>query len=394
MSEIDHQHEGRTRIPRWADKWDGVMHSGSGSAGLSTVSRIHWPGGRPPGDPWVMMVQHFPLASELLDLQHGVISRGQALECGISEDAIRVRLRNGRWQRLAAGVYATFSGEPPRLAFVWAALLAAGPGAAISHQTAAGLYQLGRRPARAIHVTVPVERQVRRGGGVARRVPATGRTGRSGTDQDLPPLIVHRSAWIARARHPVLLPPRTRIEETVADLTQCAATFDEAFGWISQACGSRLCTVGMIRGALERRKKLRYRAELLGALGDVQEGVLSPLEYRYVHGVERPHGLPAARRQVMVTLDGRRCYLDNLYQDYRLVVELDGAVAHPVAERWRDIRRDNSLEVLELRTLRYGWSDVTGRRCRVAVQVADVLAQRGWPGPVRRCSPGCLVIPP
>jgi very-short-patch-repair endonuclease len=341
-----------------------------------------------------MMVQHFPLSGELLELQHEVISRGQALECGISEDAIRVRLRNGRWQRLAAGVYATFSGEPPRLAFIWAGLLAAGPGAAISHQTAAELYQLGRRPARAIHVTVPGERQVRRGAGMAPRSRAAGRAGRSFTDPEVPPLIVHRSAWIDRARHPVLLPPRTRIEETVADLTQCAATLDEAFGWISQACGSRLCTASQIRGALERRKRLRYRAELLGALGDVREGVLSPLEYRYVHRVERPHGLPAARRQAMVTLDGRRRYLDNLYQDYRLVVELDGAAAHPVTERWRDIHRDNSLEVLRLRTLRFGWSDVTCRRCDVAAQVASVLTQHGWPGPVRRCSRGCLATPP
>jgi hypothetical protein len=277
----------------------------------------------------MMTRQRFPLGSELLDLQYGVISRGQALECGISEDAIRVRLRNGRWRRLAAGVYATFSGEPPRLSFIWAALLTGGPGAAISHQTAAELYHLGRRPVRAIHVTVPGERQVRRGAGVAPRARAAGRTGQSFTDREMPPLIVHRSAWIARARHPVLLPPRTRIEETVADLTQCAATFDEAFGWISQACGSRLCTASQIRAALERRKRLRYRAELLGALGDVRQGVLSPLEYRYVHRVERPHGLPAARRQVVVTLDGRRRYLDNLYQGYHLVVELDGVVAHP-----------------------------------------------------------------
>ena len=326
----------------------------------------------------------------------------------MSENTIRVRLRNGRWQRLAAGVYAAFSGEPPRLALMWAGLLAAGPGAAVSHQTAAELYQLGRRPARAIHVTVPGERQVRRGAGVAPGARAAAGTAAAraaaGTarplrdrplrDQGLPPLIVHRSAWIARARHPVLLPPRTRIEETVVDLTQCAATFDEAFGWISQACGSRLCTAGMIRGALEQRKKLRHRAGLLVALGDVADGVLSPLEYRYVHGVERPHGLPAARRQVMVTLAGRRRYLDNLYQDYLLAVELDGAAAHPVAERWRDIHRDNSLAGLGLLTLRYGWSDVTGQRCAVAAQIAAVLAQRGWPGPVRRCSPGCPAIPP
>jgi hypothetical protein len=323
-----------------------------------------------------------------LDLQHGVISRRQALECGMTEDAIRVRLRNGRWQQLAAGVYTTFSGEPPRLALLWGAVLAAGPGAALSHQTAAELYRLGRRPARALHVTIPGARQVRRGPGAMSRIGVSGATARP-PGRDLPPLIVHRSDRILRTCHPVLLPPRTRIEETVVDLTQCAPTFEEAFHWLSQACGSRLCTVTMIRGALELRKKLRYRAELRVALDDVAEGVLSPLEYRYVHGVERPHGLPAARHQVPVMLRGQRRYLDNLYQDYLLAVELDGSAAHPAADRWRDIRRDNSLAGLGVETLRYSWSDVTGQPCQVAAQIASILGQRGWAGPVRRCSPGC-----
>ena len=145
----------------------------------------------------------------------------------------------------------------------------------------------------------------------------------------------------------------------------------------------------MIRGALDRRKKVRYRVELEAALSDVADGAFSLLEYRYVHGVERPHGLPAARRQAPVALGGSRRYLDNHYEDYRLGVELDGAAAHPVAERWRDIHRDNSLTRLRIEILRYNWSDVTTRRCGVAAEVADVLAQRGWPGPVRRCSPGC-----
>jgi very-short-patch-repair endonuclease len=209
----------------------------------------------------------------------------------------------------------------------------------------------------------------------------------------MPPLIVHRSDRIGRARHPVLLPPRTRIEETVVDLTQCAPTFDEAFNWLSQACGSRLCTASMIREALELRKKVRDRAELEAALGDVADGAQSLLEYRYVHGVERPHGLPTARRQVPVTLDGTRRYLDNLYQDYRLGVELDGAAAHPVSERWRDNQRDRSLARLGVETLRYGWSDVTSDRCGVAAEIAEILTQRGWPGPVRRCSPDCPAVP-
>src|SRR5216684_4092498 len=332
------------------------------------------------------------LATELLDIQHGVISRGQALECGMSQDAIRVRLRNGRWQRLAAGVYTTFSGDPPRLALIWAGLLAAGPSAAISHQTAAELYQLGRRPARSIHVTVPVERQVRRGPRGVARAGVAWECGQA-PGRDVPPLIVHRSSRIGRTRHLVLLPPRTRIEETVVDLTQDAPTFDEAYHWLSQACGSRLCTASMIRGALDLRKTVRYRAELEAALGHVADGALSPLEYRYVHGVERPHGLPAARRQAPVILGGQRRYLDNLYQDYLLAVELDGIAAHPVDERWRDIRRDNSLAGLGVLTLRYSWSDVTGQRCVVAGQIAAILAQRGWVGPVRRCAPGCPAAP-
>src|ERR1700691_2350670 len=293
---------------------------------------------------------------ELLDIQRGVISRGQAMASGMTDIAIGVRLRNGRWQRLADGVYATFSGESPRLALIWAAVLAAGPGAAISHQTAAELYNFGRPPARAIHVTIPGERRVRRGGSVSAGLVAADSWRDPGCDV---PLVVHRSARIARARHPALQPARTRIEETVVDLTQCSPTFDEAFHWLSQACGSRLCTASMIRRALDLRKKARHPAALEAALGDVADGVFSLLEYRYVHGVERPHGLPAARRQVPVTLGGNRRYLDNLYQDSLLGVELDGAAAHPVAERWRDIHRDNSLTRLGIETLRYNWSDVT-----------------------------------
>jgi len=205
--------------------------------------------------------------------------------------------------------------------------------------------------------------------------------------------MVHRSDRILRTRHPALRPARTTVEETVIDLTQSAATFEDAFNWLCQACAGRLTTADRLRRTLGQRKKLRYRRELRAALADVADGVHSPLEHRYVHRVERPHALPTARRQPRATPGARRYYLDNLYQDYLVVVELDGAAAHPTAERWRDIRRDNSLAQRGLMTLRYGWSDVTGRPCAVAAEVAAVLAQRGWPGPARPCSPRCPARP-
>ena len=70
-------------------------------------------------------------------------------------------------------------------------------------------------------------------------------------------------------------------------------------------------------------------------------------------------------------------------------MEVDGEAAHPAEGRWRDTRRDNANLAQGARTLRYGWPDVTGHRCRTAAEVAEVLRRQGWSGTLRRCGPGC-----
>ena len=72
---------------------------------------------------------------DLPGLQGGAVARRQATGAGIAPYTIRSRVRSGRWQRLQRGVYASFSGEPTRETTLWAALLRAGPGAVLSHQT-------------------------------------------------------------------------------------------------------------------------------------------------------------------------------------------------------------------------------------------------------------------
>src|ERR1700744_2461972 len=84
--------------------------------------------------------------AELLARQEGVIERQQALRLGIRPDVIDGLLRSGRWQRLEQGVYATFTGKPGRDAWLWAIVLRAGPGAMLSHRTAAGLSGLIEYP--------------------------------------------------------------------------------------------------------------------------------------------------------------------------------------------------------------------------------------------------------
>jgi hypothetical protein len=167
------------------------------------------------------------MASELPDelrelawFQDGLLTGRQAVAGGLSREAVKWRLGTGQWQRMQTGVYAVFSGPPDRRAILWAVVLRAGPGAMLSYHTAAELAGLIDRSRPVIHVTLPVDRAVK----------------------PIPGVVLHRSGRAAQALHPVLAPPRTRVEETVLDLAGTAATLDDAYGWITRALGRRLTT--------------------------------------------------------------------------------------------------------------------------------------------------------
>jgi len=182
------------------------------------------------------------------------------------------------------------------------------------------------------------------------------------------------------------------VADTVLDLVGQARTFDDAYGWISRAVGRRLTSPQSLSKALAGRSRIRWRAWITEALEDAADGVHSPLERNYVHGVERAHGLPTARRQAKRRHSSGTRYLDNLYEEYDLCVELDGFAAHPAESRWRDTHRDNANLVQGTQTLRYGWPDVTEHRCQTAAEIAAMLRRRGWTGTLRPCGPGCPAV--
>jgi very-short-patch-repair endonuclease len=249
-------------------------------------------------------------------------------------------------------------------------VLSVGQGAALSHETAAEVHGLIDKPIGLIHISVPAGRRPGRGGKIRG-------------------VIIHRSRCLTPEWQPPWRLPRTSIEDTVLDLIAAARTFDDAYGWISRAVGRQLTTPQSIGKALAARPRMRWRAWLTAALQDAADGVHSPLERHYVRGVERAHGLPEARRQARRRHASGVKYLDNLYEEQDVCVEVDGIAAHPPESRWRDARRDNANLAQGTQTLRYGWPDVTENRCRTAAEIAKVLRRRGWQGTLRRCGPGC-----
>ncbi len=310
----------------------------------------------------------------LLDDQQGVIARGQSRLGGISSHGVDRRLKSRKWRRMHRGVYATFTGDASREAKLWAAVRRAGPGAMLSYETAAEVHGLVGKPSPKVHITVPRSRRP------AQNTPVRG-------------VVIHRSDLSRPQRLPPWRLPRTCIEDTVLDLVGAAATFDEAYSWISRAVSRELATVDMLRDALACRKRVRWRAWLTEALADADDGIAFPLERRYAHDVERAHGLPPAQRQARRTVGGKTHYKDNWYEGYNVCVELDGAAYHPPEQTRRDKHRDNvNLAADDARTYRFTLVDVTERACDSAVMVAASLRRNGWPGRPHPCQrPDCKI---
>jgi very-short-patch-repair endonuclease len=263
-------------------------------------------------------------------------------------------VRDRVWRALTRGYYAL---EPDSfLQRAWAGVLIGGPRAALGRQAAAYLHGLSRDEPRRVTVYIGQGTRARRAD--PRWEFIRGDRARSGS------------------------PPATSPAPTIIDLAGQADRHEVAT-IVSRALASRRVLADQILALLADQPAAAGRRTLLDLLGGPADGIESPLEARYESAVERAHGLPPARRQVNLTSRDRS---DAVYEDYWLIVELDGLAYH--LDKLADMERDNRHLVLGYRTLRFGWAHVARDPCAVAAQVAAALRQGGWPGEVRRC-PRC-----
>ena len=145
-----------------------------------------------------------------------------------------------------------------------------------------------------------------------------------------------------------------------------------------------------LRRLLDTRPRQRHRALILGMLDEVAAGVESYLEMLYLRTVERPHRLPKGHRQQSdPDLPYER---DVTYDEFALIVELDGRIGHEGEARFRDMNRDNRHALRDKLTLRFGYYDISGRPCPVAFQVYLALEKHGYRDPFVRCR-NCLNVP-
>ncbi|MFL6071147.1 MAG: type IV toxin-antitoxin system AbiEi family antitoxin domain-containing protein [Actinomycetes bacterium] len=308
--------------------------------------------------------------SALAQSQGGVFTRAQAVAWGITIDELRAQVSAGRLRRLSPGVFFSARATPGVAGQRWAALLASGEGAVLSHWTAASVHGLSNRgeESRWVDVSIPAERQE-----VA--VPFT-RVRRS---RLLPAKATVFDGW-----------PITTAEDTVLDLVGEMRAAHDVIALLTDACRSKRVAPAQILDAMAVRKRQRHRQLVKDVVADIGVGVESTLEHKYLVRVERRHGLPKARRQVQGWANGVRTRKDLEYDEFDTVVELDGRLGHEGSGQHRDRLRDNASTRAGKATLRYGHADLQDP-CSVAIEVADVLRARGWTGRPRPCGPICPV---
>jgi len=311
----------------------------------------------------------------LLRDQDGVVARFQVFAFGLDRDFIRRRLRRREWVQLHRCVYVNHTGPPTWRQRAWAAVLHHWP-AALADESA--LIAHGLRPeeppgmpsdSRPVHVAIDQTRRAAKTEGIRLR------------------RVVHLNRYV----HAHLSPPRMHLEDALVGTASRQGTREAAIACLADGCQSRRTTPRRVADALRRHTRLPRRRFLLEVIEDVAGGVYSVLEHQYLTRVERPHGLPTAKRQRRVRPGRSAAYRDVDYRHIGLVVELDGRLGHELAlDRWDDLDRDIDSLVAGDTTVRVGWGQVLNP-CRLALALARIMKALGWRGNPRPCGPGCDV---
>jgi very-short-patch-repair endonuclease len=277
-----------------------------------------------------------PQIAALADAQHGVVARHQLLVRGLTAREIERRVAARRLNPVHRGVYAVGHRRLTVEGRWMGAVLAIGPGAVLSHASAAMAWDLRRTGSGVIHVTVRGDsgRERRRGLKVHRSVTLT--------DADV---TVHRGVPITTPARTIFDLARTldgRALEHVIDLADQRHLVD--FGELRDYASPSLQAV------LARYSPAPTRSEL-------EEAFLRMCDD---HAIPRP--------ETNTRIEGIE--VDFVWRDVRLVVEVDGYRYHRAPTAFEDDReRDVRLVARGWRPLRFTWRQLEHRPAWVASAV-------------------------
>jgi hypothetical protein len=101
-------------------------------------------------------------------------------------------------------------------------------------------------------------------------------------------------------------------------------------------------------------------------------------------------GLPRPTLQARAVHGGQRVRHDAEWEEYGVILESDGLLAHGAESIHRDRRRDRQAARTGRVTLRAGYADIEFAPCQLAVDLHETLRVRGYRDGISACRPGCI----
>jgi hypothetical protein len=278
--------------------------------------------------------------------QHGYVKRAQLLSLGLSRQAIGRRIKAGRLIPVYAGVYAVGHTPTHPLERAHGALLACGPGAVLSHGSAATVWSISKHWQMPFEVTTP---------GVRRRHGIT--THRAVLRRD----DVTRNLGIrctSTARTLLDIAPRL----TAKQLTRAVNDLRHAHHLRLEQLAELLERYPRHRGAPLLRPFVAHRR------GPTRSGIEDAfLEFTRRYGLPEP--------LINVKVNGRE--VDAFFPVERVIVELDSWGFHSDRDTFEGDRdRDAAMLEVDLPTVRITWERLTETAEREAKRLHAILEMR------------------
>lgn len=290
--------------------------------------------------------------------QNGVVTLQQLEGLGLSEEAIVKRVDRGRLHRIHQTVYSLTPRVMTQRGRFMAAVLGCGPGAVLSHRSAAYFWGLVEE----YDWTKPID------------VTASGRRGRSPAgvaahrDGSLQPIDKTRLYGV----------PCTSLARTLLDYAGAAPDWElrravaqaEVLGVLDPAAARSVIKRGHGRRGVAR---LRLVIETIHPQTKRSRGDLERLFLGMCLRAELPHP------EVNVWLDvpgGKPLQADFLWRDARLIVEADSRGFHDTASAFEyDRKRAQRFEVDGWRVCRCTWAQVEREPRRLTMTLRALLAR-------------------
>ncbi len=299
-------------------------------------------------------VRHRRLA-RLAAEQGGVVSRRSIYALGITRWEVTANVRAERWRCLSDQAVVLHTGPVSAEGMWWAAVLQGGPRAHLDGASALVASGLRRFEVDRIRVTVPRGAQVRRT-----------------RDFD----VRQTRRWDPDVLAPVGV-PRTRPATAAVRGALWAASDRQATLLLSMTVQQGLATADQLSAAALAVRRDRRRRLVHAVVLELAGGAESLGEIDVARECRRRR-LPEPTRQLLVRLRGGRYRLDVVWEEWGVVVEVDG-IQHEWAENVvADALRHNDVTLAHHRVLRLPLLGLRAAPDEFFAQIRAALVAAGW----------------